>query len=115
MKCPKRYGISHDLRTVPDNNFEATSEVNENFNASQGRLYNPESAWCASSSDNERALTILLGGKNCLLGYAIQSDPSADNYVTSFKVLRKLNEVSSSFDEVASEQVVSVLFYYGLS
>ena len=112
MKCPKRYGLSDDLRTVPDDNFEATSEVNENFDASQARLHNPSSAWCASPSDVERILTISLEGKTCILGYAIQGDPSADNFVTEFKIQRKLYAVSTSFDDIATEQVVSVLFSF---
>ena len=105
IKCPKRYGISHDIRTVPDEKLEGSSTVNDFYNASQARLYNPNSAWCASSSDVEPTLTLSLGGKSCILGYAIQSDPTADNYVTAFKITRKLDEISNTFDTIATEQV----------
>jgi hypothetical protein len=109
IKCPKRYGISDDLRTAPDEKLEATSAVNENFNASQARLHNPMSAWCASPSDSQPTLTLWLGAKNCILGYAIQGDPTADNYVTEVDITRKMFE-SSSFGKIATEQMVSGCF-----
>ena len=112
IKCPKRYGVSHDLRTVPDEKLEASSIVNDFYNASQARLYNPTSAWCASSSDVEPTLTLWLGGKNCILGYAIQGDPTADNHVTDFKITRKSLETSNTFDTIATEQVVSALILF---
>ena len=112
IKCPKRYGISHDLRTAPDEKLEASSAVNDYYNASQARLHNPTSAWCASSSDNEPTLTLWLGGKNCIFGYAIQGDPTADNFVTEFKITRKLLESSQNFDTVATEQLVSAVLLY---
>ena len=111
IKCPKSYGISDDLRTVHDEKLEASSEVNENFRASQARLHNPTSSWCAASTDTEPTLTISLGGKNCILGYAIQGDPSADNNVTELKITRKLYDSSTTFDTVATHQVVSVSFF----
>ena len=110
-KCPKPYGVSHELRTVPDENMKATSAVNENVNASHARLHNPTSAWCALPSDSKRVLTILLGGKNCLFGYAIQGDPAADNFVTKFEFKRRMSE-SSNFDKIATEQVVSEFLIY---
>lgn len=112
IKCPKSYGISDDLRTVPDEKFEASTEVNENFRASQARLYNPTSSWCAASTDIKPTLTISLGGANCILGYAIQGDPSADNNVTELEIKRTLYDGSTAFDPVATHQVVSGFFFH---
>lgn len=109
IKCPKRYGISDDLRTLGDEKLEASSQVNENFNAPQARLHNPSSSWCAATSDSEPTLTISLEGKNCILGYAIQGDPTADNNVTELKITRKIYE-TSSFSTIATDRVVSYIY-----
>ena len=71
--------------SIPDNRITASSELNANTSAKNGRLnYTAGSSWCASTNDNNPYLQIDLQTLHIICAVSTQGNSQADDWVKTY-------------------------------
>ena len=71
--------------SIPDNRITASSELNVNTPAKNGRLnYTAGSSWCASTSDSNPYLQIDLQTLHIICAVSTQGNSQADDWVKTY-------------------------------
>ncbi|KAJ8307535.1 hypothetical protein KUTeg_015619 [Tegillarca granosa] len=70
--------------TIPDGNFEASSEMSSVRSAHRGRLMEPSGAWTAKIQNSDQYLGIDLGRTFMITRFATQGRQGSDEFVTEF-------------------------------
>ena len=71
--------------SIPDNRITASSELNANTSAKNGRLnYTAGSSWCASTNDNNPYLQIDLQTLHIICAVSTQGNSQADYWVKTY-------------------------------
>ncbi|EDO37378.1 predicted protein [Nematostella vectensis] len=79
-ECNDPFGLASEL---PDSKFNSSSELSTSTRPHHGRLHNAH-AWCAVVNDADQYLEIALGLVRMIKSIAVQGNPTADQFVTSF-------------------------------
>ena len=78
-------GLGMQSGSIPDNSITASSELNTNTSAKNGRLnYTAGSSWCSSTNDNNPYLQIDLLTLHIICAVATQGNSQADDWVKTY-------------------------------
>ena len=71
--------------SIPDNRITASSELNANTSAKNGRLnYTAGSSWCASTNDNNPYLQIDLKTLHIICAVSTQGNSQGEDWVMTY-------------------------------
>ena len=78
--------------SIPDSNITASSEINANTTAKNGRLnFTSGSSWCAGTSDSNPYLQIDLQTLHIICAVSTQGNSQADQWVKTYKLKLSTN------------------------
>ena len=101
-----------DPLEISDSQLSASSKLSANTASHYSRLNQPNTSWVAGTDDENQWLEVNLYRQTVITGVNMQGNPSADQWVTRYKVNISLDHFQWSFvldeyDEI--EVIVSIL------
>ena len=92
---------------IPDNDITASSKLNANTPAKNGRLnYTAGSSWCASTNDSNPYLQIDLQTLHIICAVSTQGNSQADDWVKTYTLQISTNGTTwTDYTEFATGQV----------
>ena len=93
---------------ISDAQLSASSELSANTTSYYSRLNQPNTAWVAGTDDENQWLEVNMYRQTVITGVNMQGNPSADQWVTRYKVDVSLDHLqwSSVLDEYDMIEVI---------
>ena len=100
--------------SIPDNRITASSELNANTSAKNGRLnYTAGSSWCASTNDNNPYLQIDLQTLHIICAVSTQGNSRADDWVKTYTLQSSRDgKTWTNYEEYGQVKVGNAQLYH---
>ena len=93
--CVDRLGI--EAGNISDSQLSSSSNLENDTDATYGRLNQPDSAWIAGINDENQWIQVGLLQQTTITGVLIQGNPTFDRWVSRFQIQYSLNNVNWLF------------------
>ena len=82
---------------ISDSQLSSSSNLDNDNDATYGRLNQPDGAWIAGIDDGNQWLQVALLRQTAITGVLIQGNPTSDRWVSRFQIQYSLNNVNWVF------------------
>ena len=100
-----RLGIESGI--IKDSQLVSKTSLNNDTDATHGRLNHPDGAWIAGIDDEDQWIEVRLLRQTTITGVLIQGNPTSDRWVTKFMITYSLNHIDWLFVKEAGNNQVS--------